>query len=188
VQLPGLVRQARNLCLRLIKKITPTGIERAQCSALQNLLIYGVSLEKNTDARALLVQNSGLEEIDDLLNKDVFDLLPRFYMSFSEMSGAYSLGCASLLLGKFDFTAAGETIRLKREEDKDKFVVMLAELLEQQNKQGEESEGGNVPASLKDNILQLIQEHQAKGLPDIKDTFLIDKRDLKFLKLSLIHI
>jgi nitric oxide reductase NorD protein len=180
VQLPGLVRQARNLCLRLIKKITPAGIEKAKCFALQSLLIHCVTLEKNINSGDLLLQNAGLGKIDDMLDKDVFDLLPKLYMSFSGMSGSYSLSCAALLLGKFDFAVAGETIRLRREENKDKFVVMLAGLLEQQNKQaGEESEGGNVPASLKENILQLIQEQQAKDILNKKDTILIDNEGLE---------
>jgi nitric oxide reductase NorD protein len=180
VQLPGLIRQARNLCLRLIKKITPAGIEKAKCSALQSLLMHGVTLEKNIYSGGLLTQNAGLGEIDDLFGKDVFDLLPKLYVSFSGMSGSYSLSCAALLLGKFDFAAAGETIRLRREENKDKFVVMLAGLLEQQNKQAdEESEGGNAPASLKENILQLIQEQQAKNISNKKDTLLIDNEGLE---------
>lgn len=180
VQLPGLIRQARNLCLRLIKKITPAGIERAQCSALQNLLMYGVSREKNTDSITMLAQNAGFGEIDDLLNKEVFDLLPALYVFFSGMSGSYLLRCASLLLGKFDFAAAGETIRLRREENKDKFVAMLAGLLEQQNKQeGEEDEGGNAPASLKETVLQLIQSPQKKDTTYKKDTLLIDNEGLE---------
>ncbi len=148
---------------------------QSKCSALQRLIIDGIALEKNADSRELSTQNAGLVEVEDLLSKDVFDLLPRLYASFSGMSGSYALNCASLLLGKFDFAAAGETIRIRREENKDKFVVMLAGILEQQNKQmGEENDSGNDPASLKENILQLIQEPQAKKIPNKKDTLLID--------------
>jgi nitric oxide reductase NorD protein len=180
LQLPGLVRQARNLCLRLIKKITPGGIEKEKCSALQNLLVCGIALEKKGDSRVILTKNTCLESIDDLWHEDVFDLLPRFYASFSGMSGSYTLGCASLLLGKFDFAAAGETIRLRREDNKEKFVVMLAGLLDQQNEQeSEKGEGGNVPEGLKENILQLIQDRQAKKIPNEKNTFLIDNEGLE---------
>ena len=52
--------------------------------------------------------------------------------NFPACREAIRLDLLALLLGEFDFVRAGETIRLRREEDKAKFVAMFVSFLEQQ--------------------------------------------------------
>lgn len=103
LELPGLTRQGRELCLRLIKKIAPGGAEREKCVALQNLLTQGVRLDGRKDAAPLWAMNTALEMVDHPWNTGIFDMLPGHYVTFSRLSGSYTLGAAALLLGEFDF-------------------------------------------------------------------------------------
>jgi nitric oxide reductase NorD protein len=180
LELPGLIRQGRDLCIGLIKRIAPTGVEKEKCAALQNLLMQGVRTEDPGDEASSLPTTGGWKKIGDPWNAGVFDVLPELYATFSRLSGSYTLGCASLLLGEFDFARAGETIRLRREEDKEKFVAMLACFLEQQGEQqNKESEGGNVPHSLQENLLLLMQGKQGEKSSDGKKSILLDNEGLE---------
>jgi nitric oxide reductase NorD protein len=49
LELPGLIRQGRDLCIGLIKRIAPCGVEKEKCAALQNLLIQGVRIDGPAD-------------------------------------------------------------------------------------------------------------------------------------------
>jgi len=110
----------------------------------------------------------------------ILDVLPELYTAFSRLSGSYTLGPAGLLLGEYDFVGAGETIRLRREEEKGKFVAMLADLLAQHDaQQNEEGEGGNTPTSLQDNLLLVMQWKQEQKKSTVKDKILLDNEGLE---------
>ncbi len=162
LELPGLIRQGRELCLRLIKEIVPGAAEKEKCVALQNLLNHGIRAGiKDDPPVSQWIIDADWEKVDDNWNCQPFDVLPQLYATFSRMSGSYSLGAASLLLGEFDFARAGEAIRLRREEEKGKFVAMLASFLAQQEtRQQEEGDGGNVPNSVQDNMLLLMPNRE----------------------------
>ncbi|MGB3212760.1 MAG: VWA domain-containing protein [Desulforhopalus sp.] len=168
LELPGLVRQGRELCHLLIKHITAGDGDKDKCIALQNLLIEHVCTGADTDRLSLEGGRNEWMEDEGVENRSVLDTLPGVYRTFAHLSGSYSLGAASLLLGEFDFVRARQVITLRREEEKEKFVAMLAGLLEQHSaEQNEEGEGGNTPKSLSDNLFLLMQEqHGEKSMDD----------------------
>lgn len=183
LELPGLIRQGRELCIRLIKNIASGGAEKEKCVALQNLLTECVLLGGRTEISPLWTKNTCSEKYNDPCGLETFDVLPDLYATFSGLSGSYTLGPAAFLLGEFDFSRAGETIRIRREEEKWKFVGMLAGFLEQQGVlQNEEVGDGNIPSSLHDNILLLIQKTQGDKSSKRKDAILLDNEGLEVPK------
>lgn len=187
-ELPGLVRQGRELCLSLIKKIVPGGREREKSAALQNLLTVGIGVQNPAGSTSLsttprsthLATDGGEKIVDDIWHAGAFEVLPQLYTIFSGLSGSYNLGPAALLLGEFDFTRAAETIRLRREDDKKKFVAMLAVFLEQQKqRQNEEDGDGNVPDSSQENLLLLIQKPQKEKDSRQQDAILLENEGLE---------
>jgi nitric oxide reductase NorD protein len=187
-ELPGLIRQGRHLCLKLIKEIEPCGVEKEQAVALQHLLMQCVCLDGLVEPVSLvpsvsvvpltfLANNNGCEKIDAPEEVIVLDALPGLYETISRLSGTYTLGSAALLLGEFDFTRAGETIRIRREEEKGKFVALLSGFLEQQvalqNEEGIDDSSNN-PMNLQDNLLLIMQDHQVEKSSSGKDAILID--------------
>jgi nitric oxide reductase NorD protein len=132
-ELPGMARQGRELCRRLIREIRPGGVEQEKCNALQTFLLQGVQgfdspLEPAAVGRPLL---AALAEVP--WQACCLDSLPDLYRLFLRFPGTYQLGQAALLLGGFDFARAGETIRVRREVDKKTYVAMLAAFLDEQN-------------------------------------------------------
>ena len=67
------------------------------------------------------------------------------------------MGQAALLLGAFDFFRSGETVRLRREEEKKKFVAMLATFLQKKNTEVKSDNDGQpaVNGSNSDTLLLL---------------------------------
>ncbi len=183
LELPGLVRRGRELCRRLIKKITPAGLNKEKCFALRDLLLWGIGFEEHTLTVTASASVESWEQIIDMGNRSIFNVLPDFYAIFSRLSGSYTLSCASLLLGEFDFTGAGETIRLRRRENEEKFVAMLAGFLEQQagprDENSQESEGNNVPSKLQQNLLLLMQDLQGDKKADGKNSIQLDNEGLE---------
>lgn len=187
-ELPGLVRQGRELCLSLIKKIVPGGEEGERSAALQTLLTQGIGIQNSAGPTSLsttprsipLATDDGKKIVDDIWRAGTFDVLPQLYTIFSGLAGSYILGPAALLLGEFDFIRAAETIRLRREEDKEKFVAMLAVFLEQQKqRQNEEDGGGNVPDSSQENLLLLMQKPQKEKDSRQQDAILLENEGLE---------
>jgi nitric oxide reductase NorD protein len=183
LELPGLIRQGRELCLSLIKKIVPRGGEREKSIALQNLLMQGIASLSPTSWSTHQAPGVDWKNADYLFHADPFDALAELYNIFSGLSGSYTLGPAALLLGEFDFTRAGEIIRLRRADDKEKFVAMFAVFLEQQKqRQKEEEVGGNVPDSSEENLLLLIQKSQKEEdsrQQDANDAILLENEGLE---------
>ncbi len=187
-ELPGLARQGRGLCLGLIQKIVPAGDEKEKSGALQDLLTQGIGVQDPVGRRALSTRSSwkflatdgGRKIVDDLWHGAAFDVLPELYKIFSGLAGSYHLGAAALLLGEFDFTRAAETIRLRREDEKEKFVAMLAVFLEQQRqRQRDEDGGGNVPGSSPENLLLVRQKGQKENNSRGRDAILLDNEGLE---------
>lgn len=180
LEFPGLIRQGRELCVRLIKKIVPADGKKEKCVALQNLLMQFVGIDGPGDDVSICARFTGWEKVDDPSKLIVLDVLPDIYAIFSKLPGSYKLGSAALLLGEFDFERAGETIRLRREEEKGKFVAMLAGFLEQQGAlQNEKSEIGNVPNRLQESLLLLMQGQQDEKSSNGKNKILLDNEGLE---------
>jgi len=162
-ELPGLIRRARGLCLGLIKKISTGTMQKEKCIALQNLLNQGIRPGTAADATSFWQKITGMKTVKSPADVPVVEVLSRLYAKFSSFSGSYSLGAASLLLGTFDFVRAKEAIRLRREEDKGKFVALLAGLLGQQDVlQYQEKEGEITPKDSAESLLLLLQKPNSK--------------------------
>ncbi len=132
-ELPGMTRQGRGLCCQLIREIRPDKGGRAKSDALRAFLLRAVqgndaSLEPAVAGEPLLLELADVPWQDCSL-----DALPGLYRLFVRLPGAYRLGRARILLGGFDFTKAGEAIKIRREVDKRAFVAMLAAFFDQQN-------------------------------------------------------
>lgn len=174
-ELPGLVRQGRELCLDLIRKIAPGDTADKKCLALQNLLLAGIRC--NSPAGEIDAPNA--RRVDQqllaaMLHKPVFEVLAKVYAHFSTLPGSYILGPAALLLGEFNFVRARQTIELRREDDKAKFVALFAGFLKQQAARKEdEKDGGNVPESLPDSLIMLGSQQQEPE-PHNKNNLLLD--------------
>jgi len=180
LELPGLARRSKELCVKLIKQIVPNGAEKDQALALQQFLIHFLMIDNNNDATILWANNTGCEKIDAPENMVVLDELPKFYSAISQLPGSYTLGSADLLLGEFDFARAGETIRLRREKNEGNFVAMLAGFLQQQGAfQNEESEGSNVQKKLEENLLLLFKDQEDQKSGSGKDAILIDNEGIE---------
>ena len=91
-ELPGLIRQGREMCAQLIGKISVGGIAKERCVALQHLLLQGIRLKKNShDVSAAELKPHG-ESFADILDVPVLEGLPEIYAKFSCLSGTYTLG------------------------------------------------------------------------------------------------
>ncbi len=164
-ELPGLIRQGRELCAGLIAKMTSVGGVKQKCLALQYLLLLGMCQRKTPDAMLFAEIKASGELFAHVVNQPVFQGLPILYEKISSLPGGYTLGPAALLLGTFDFVRAGETIRVRREEQKAEFVAMFVSFLERRDAQNEEEgEGGNVPDSLQQSLLLLSEQQQEPEL------------------------
>lgn len=132
-KLPGLIGRGRELLLSITKEIRPTTDERQRCQALRKLLDWGVDggeerelFEKSGDQTTLH------QLLESLRSTTSLDLLPKLYDVFAKLPGGYRLGPVSLLFGEFDFHRARVVIGQRREEDRQKFVKLLAAFLRRQ--------------------------------------------------------
>ncbi len=174
-ELPGLIRQGRELCYVLISKIAPGDNVRERSLALQNLLLAGIRHKSAADVgSATNIQGLDQESWAEILRIPVFEALPKVYAPISNLPGSYTLGPVALLLGEFDFVRARRTIKLRREDDKAKFVVMFAGFLEQQAaRKDDQGDDGNVPESLPDSLLMVGRQEQEHE-PRNKNNLLLD--------------
>lgn len=166
-ELPGLIRQGRGLCLRLIEAIAPRG-SAERCRALQDFLHQAIA--------AANVVNRLDQESPAI---DSFALLPDIYKRFSRLGGSYHLGPASLLLGELNFTRATEAIRLRRNDEKQKFVALLAaHLAAKERRSGDPSrQEGGLTTALAD-ILALLPQASTKPGTGEKQRLLLDNEGM----------
>jgi nitric oxide reductase NorD protein len=128
VELPGLIRQGRDLCVQLIGKIGPNGTDEQQSKALRGYLMQSVGDRDLAARRGACAWDASC-----------FDLLPDLYAQFAPLGGSYRLGPFALLLGELNFQRAGENISLRRIEEKRKFVTMFAAYLDSTGTMGDGS-------------------------------------------------
>jgi hypothetical protein len=112
-----------HLCHRLILEIQSVGNESGRSKALQSLLLHGTNSpdameELSTDSDGIVLQSI----VESPWSICCLDMLPNLYAHFANLPGGYQLGSMAILLGKFDFIRADEVIRLRREEERKKFV------------------------------------------------------------------
>ncbi len=163
-ELPGLIRQGGGLCEQLVMKIEPQDFDE-RCSALQ---------------RFILRTPAGGKEADRPADVSSFDLLPEVYNDFSKLAGSYDLGPAAVLLGEFNFSRAGEAIRLRRKEEKQQFIAMLAAFLENgQMKHPTPSNEGKKPETSLADILTLLQQASAPEKAERKNSILLDNEGME---------
>ena len=179
-ELPGLIRQGRKLCVRLIGEINAEGREVERCNALKSLLLQLIQ-----DCEQLAVDNAdgsitrfGPRTV--WAENNCLDQLPALYARFSQLSGAYRLGAATMLLGEFDFKRAAETIRLRRQEDKQKFEAMVAAFLATRETKGGDSENyGKNEQSPKIDALTLLMIFSGQKQASRKEQLLIDNEGVR---------
>jgi len=143
-ELPGMVRHGGELCRRAIMEIQPEGDEKERSTALRNFLLHSIGF---LDQEEVLVSGATtplFSLADTPWTTCCLDVLPRFYAYFESLAGGYCLGQAALLLGVFDFLRSGETVRLRREEQKKKFITMLATFLQKKNSEAKSANDGQV--------------------------------------------
>lgn len=168
-ELPGLIRQSRNLCTQLCKDMAHHGENQEKSAALRLFLLDSVNRTKRSTQFGL---QFGLDNIRGLL--------PELYNTFSRLPGSYDFGPASMLLGKFDFDSAGELLILRRKEHKDKFIAALAFLLEKEGSQVDDDSGnGNRPGKLEENILLLSAGSKKQQQRAEKDAIQLDNEGLQ---------
>jgi nitric oxide reductase NorD protein len=172
-ELPGMARQGHDLCCRLIRAIRSESGGQAKSRALQSFLLRGTG-GLNSSLTDVVVDHPCLMELAVVpWQSCCLDVLPALYRLFAQLSGTYRVGRAELLLGSFDFTRAGETIKARREVDKNAFVAMLATFLEQHNS-GEQRSRGQMAAVQADPLDSLVLFRDAAG----KKTPLQDRQEL----------
>ena len=161
-ELPGLIRQGRELCAQLIQKIAPQTSGK-RCSALQDFLLQPIA---GQNVNRLQTTGWGTSSLD---------LLPEVYADFSKLGGSYQLGPAGLLLGELNFPRAEKAIRLRRKEEKTQFMAMLADFLGAKKKKRPDSvnQEGTMEASLA-NVLILLQQASAPDRAEEKQQILLD--------------
>lgn len=114
--LPGLARAARDPVLRMISMISAEGGEKGRCQVLQGMLRDAVQPQRSAERR----------------KQPEMEKLAKLYAEVAACPGTYLLGPCRLLLGEFDFARAEKVVRERREEQKTRFVKMMAAFLEQQ--------------------------------------------------------
>lgn len=168
-ELPGLIRQSRNLCIQLCKDMAHRGKDQEKSAALRLFLLDSVNRTNKSD------QSSLRFGLDNILGP-----LPELYDTFSRLSGSYDFGPASMLLGKFDFDRAGELLILRRKENRDKFIAALAFLLENEDSQvDDDSRNDNRPGELEENILLLSAGSKKQHQRAEKDAIQLDNEGLE---------
>lgn len=172
VELPGLIRQGRELCVQLIGEICPIGTDEQRSKALQGCLMQSVG-----DC-SLAARNSAC-----VWGTSSFDQLPDLYGQFAPLVGSYRLGPSALLLGELNFQRAGETISLRRIEEKQKFVTMFAAYLDSSGLMRDGSfprEHGEAEAeSLSADALALLQATAEQSRRDGQKERLIDNEGMQ---------
>jgi nitric oxide reductase NorD protein len=179
-ELPGLVRQAYELCLLLIRTVEPGGVSDEKCNALRSAVETIVSGKESEEGFSPGIERTGANSLWEPKYSCVIEMLSDLYSKFSRLPGTYMLGSCALLLGEFDFRRAGETITLKRKEDENRFVAMLASILEQKGaRESEEGGGGNVPKVEQDSLLLILKEQQQKRRKGARDETQLDNEGLE---------
>jgi len=146
--LPGLARAAREPVLRMVAMISAGGGEKGRCQALQGVL------------RAALEPQGSLER----QNMPDNDRLAMLYAEVAACGGTYSLGPCRMLLGEFDFVRAEKVVRERREEQKTRFVKMMAAFLEQQASASlADRPPGEVAVAAQPDALLLLGKNQARN-------------------------
>lgn len=178
-QLPGLIRQSRELCIKLCLSIGHTAKAKEKSEAFQKLFMESLDCGKNTAGFGLDARRMWRETENSSGLNEILALLPELYSKFSGLSGCCDPGPASMLLGEFDFTRAGEVIVLQRKKDKDRFIATLAVMLD---KQGDSTDEGiqsrNVPERLEENLL-LLAGRREQNRQEKKDTIQVDNDGLQ---------
>lgn len=132
-QLPGLVRQAAPLALRLIALYRGLWSAREEkiLDLLQALLTPAKAEDERQDDRSGRgrSQDEGLER------------LPGLYDELFQCAGGGEEGILSVLLGHLDFTAARAMIEQTREEDREIFISRMAAFLHENGRQEGDEKG-----------------------------------------------
>jgi len=182
-ELPGLIQQSRDLCVQLCKGICHKGEEKGKSEAFQLFFAESLNCGENTGEFGLNSRGKWNGEENSPELSEILDLLPNLYNKFSGLSGCYDLGAASLLLGKFDFTRAGEIIALQREKDKDRFIATLALMMDKQSgRVNEDIQTGNAPERLENSLLLLLTKRHEQAQQRKKDAIQMDNTGLELPK------
>ncbi len=151
-----------------------------KCNALRSALESIVSNKGCEEGFSPGIDRTGANPMWEPKYNCVMELLPDLYSRFSRLSGTYKLGSCALLLGELDFQKAGEMIRLKRKEDENRFVAMLAAILGQKGaRESEDGEGGNVSKDELESIMLLLKEQQQRRKKGARDEIQLDNEGLE---------
>jgi nitric oxide reductase NorD protein len=129
-QLPGLVRQAAPLALRLVELYR--GLWSAREEKILDLLQMLLTPAKAEDERQDDRSGRNRPQVEGL------EKLPGLYDELAQYAGGGEEGILPVLLGHLDFAAARATIEQTRREDKEIFVTRMAAFLHENGRQ----EGG----------------------------------------------
>lgn len=153
-EFPGLYRKANPLCIRLLDEIAPG-------DAAGTMHVFIRSLLK--DALVEIVDDVEDEHVAGVLEKS--DLL---YKRCAVESGDFRLGSSRLLIGAYELKKSCETILLRRKQERDRFVGLMAEFLDgKTNAQAEAiSEGNNSTDDLVDSLVVLLGNTQKQARQD----------------------
>ena len=162
--LPGLTRSVRSLCLDLVKGLSGQDGAFDYCHLLQSILRYSVERSDAVDVAYLDLADDLESSLERLRDENTFQVLPEVYDRFCGLEGECDFGNFALVLGSFDFDAAAAVIHMRREEEKNMFVVLLADAL------GQKKEDENFTSS------SVIQELEGTSVVLTHDEF-IDEKD-----------
>ncbi len=165
-ELPGMVRHGGQLCHRLIMEIQPEGDKKERSTALRNFLLHSTGFLQQREEIISVGAPIIYSLADTPWTTCCLHVLPRFYAYFENLAGGYRLGQAALLLGAFDFLRSGETVRLRREEEKKKFITMLVAFLQKKNSGVKSDNDGQAAVNDRtSDTLLLLKILTEEGLP-----------------------
>lgn len=129
-RLPGLYHRSQGLCRSLLDKVGGDSGSRQKVELLR-ILLGAAMAGSDPDSPSMKHGAEFLPALtSDCLLSELFSRLDSLYGKFSRLPGTYRLGDATLLLGRFDFRQSSRIIVEKRREDKERFLGLLAPLME----------------------------------------------------------
>ncbi|BHH83988.1 VWA domain-containing protein [Desulforhopalus sp. 52FAK] len=130
--LPGLIRSVRPLYIQLLETLTASACSD-YLQAIKGLLRDAIGDGSEQGVTTLNRGHDFISVVERLGSEGVIDVLPDLYRSFHGIDGDCDFGGFSIILGNFDFDRAFTLIHKRRLKDKNVFLTLLAEAIEQKH-------------------------------------------------------
>ncbi|SDO80383.1 nitric oxide reductase activation protein NorD [Desulforhopalus singaporensis] len=166
LDLPGLFRDSRSIVGHLVDKLFPR-LESEPLAQVMNGLLVGAT---GAGERLSAGCNQWLPEGKLLaggewIKKSALSLMAEFYPKIADIGGSLTFGSGELLLGRLDFRGGVAEIRKTRRDDRGKFVLLLADHLNQATTGAgpEQADSKKLAKQIEGQLAVVLQKSEAKS-------------------------